>query len=144
MKATSKAIYNILVNDNTLLSMLATNAPFYQTGGTKSKVNSIVPADIVERALETPFLVIQEGSEIRLEEFLKSETVFVRCYNDRVKSYIDINTILDKVQSLLHDAQISIDDRVLVRCQWETTLPGLLDESIGLKFKESRYRLLVL
>jgi len=144
MRKTSEAIYNILVADNSLISMLASNAPFYNPSGTKTRSNSIIPADIVERALDTPFLVIQEGSESMLDEHLRSETIFIRCYNDRVKSYIDINKILDRVQTLLHEAQFSIDDRTLVRCQWETTLPGLLDESIGLKFKESRYRLLVL
>ena len=144
MKDTSEAAYNILIADDTLTDMLAENAPYHNAGGDSSKVNSIIPADIANRKLTMPILVIREGQELSIGTHLVSETLFVRCYNGVDRSYIDINDILDRVKTLLSDAQLSISDKVMVRVEWEATLSGLIDESLNLKFKESRYRVLVL
>lgn len=144
MKGTSEAIYKKLIGDSTLTNLLASNKPFYDATGSSSKSNSIVPADIVNRKLSLPILVIQEGQELKIGTTLTSETVFIRCYNDVSKSYVEINSVLDRVRVLLDDAQLDISDKVSVQVVWEATLQGLVDESLDLKFKESRYRVLVL
>lgn|SRR3990172_6784310 len=144
MIGTSLAIYNLLVADNTLVNKLASNAPFYSPDGVSAKANSIIPADIANRKLNVPILIIQEGQELKLGTTLASETVYIRCYNDVEKSYFDINSVLDRVRVLLDDAQLSLSDKVSVQVVWEATLQGIVDESLNLKFKESRYRVLVL
>jgi len=144
MTGTSEAIYNLLVADTALTDLLGSNKPFYNKSGTSAKTNSIVPADIVSGVKNLPIIVIQEGQELSIGTTLTSETIFIRCYNDIEKSYIDINSVLDRVRVLLDDAQLTIGDKVAVSCGWEATLPGLVDESLNLKFKESRFRLLVL
>jgi hypothetical protein len=144
MRGTNEAIYNLLVADTTLVNMLASNKPYYNTSGVSSKSNSIIPADVADRKLNVPIVIIQEGNELSIGTNLVSETIYIRCYNDVDKSYFDINRVLDRVRTLLHDAQLNISDKVAVRVEWEATLGGLVDESLNLKFKESRFRVLVL
>lgn len=144
MKDVTKAIYQKLSADTSLVNMLATNPPFYDPKGTKAKANSIVPADIVEEAIETPFLVLQEGTEVAIGVKLETESLFIRCYNSKGKSYYEINQILDKVKSILDNSDLTTDSKRVVELQWEATMPGLVDQSLDLKFKEARYRLLVL
>lgn len=140
----SEALYEALKENSDLLNMLAENTPFYDSSGEASTENSIVPADIVETPIDCPFLVIQEGNETRIGYILTNDTIFIRCYNSRDKSYVEINQILDEVKKTLHRSEIALDAKVRVSIEWETTLPGLVDEPLGLKFKESRYSILVL
>ena len=141
---TTEAVYNILIADSELTDMLGENKPFYNADGSSSRVNSVIPADIANRKLTMPILVIREGQELSIGTTLVSETLFVRCYNEVDRSYVSINNILDRVRTLLADAQLSISDKTSVKVEWEATLSGLIDESLNLKFKESRYRILVL
>jgi len=144
MNKTVEAIYDILAADDTLVSLLALNPPFYNPNGDEARVNSIIPADIVENSMTAPFLVIQEGSELKIGSKLESQSLFFRCYNDRQKSYITIDEILNRIKAMLDNLEITVENKVVVKLGWEATMPGLLDESLGMKFKESRYRLLVL
>jgi len=144
MKGTNETLYGILSSDETLVDMLGSNAPFYNKDGTSKKINSIVPADMVNRKLNTPFITIQEGNETKIGKNLMDESFFIRCYNDIRKSYIDINTILDRVRELLDGASFALSDRRFIDINFESRLPGLEEESMELKFKEERYRLKVL
>lgn len=144
MRGTLKAIYEILSNDTTLVDMLAENRKWNSgDAGNYEKVNSIVPSAL-SRNLGTPYLVIIEGTEVKVDRELKSEDVYIRCYNDVNKTTIEITEILDRVKFLLDKTHFDIEDRVNVECIWETTLPILQDDILGKNFKESRYRVLVL
>lgn len=144
MISSSEKIYLLLSSDDTLVNMLGYNSPFYDPNGTMSKANSIVPADMVKRRLNTPFITIQEGSETRVGSSLIDESFFIRCYNDVSKSYVKINEILDRVREILDGASLTLSDRVFVKISFEARLPGLEEEGMELKFKEERYRLQVL
>lgn len=144
MISANEKIYLLLSSDTTLTDMLGLNAPFYDDTGTETRANSIVPADMVKRKLNTPFITIQEGSETKIGSNLKDESFFIRCYNDIRKSYVRVNEILDRVRDLLDGADLELSDRVLVKVSFESRLPGLEEEGMELKFKEERYRLQVL
>jgi len=143
MKDTNNAIYEILVDDLTLVNLLGSNAPYQNPNGTASKANSIVPHDMAHRKLATPFITIQEGNENKLGG-VYSQSFFIRCYNGIEKSYIEINTILDRVRFLLDDSEMDLSDRRHVKTDFESRLPGLKEEGMNLKFKEERYRVTVL
>lgn len=144
MKSSNERIFALLVNDETLTDMLGVNAPFYNPEGIVSRKNSIVPADMVNRKMAMPVVGIQEGTETKIGHELKDESFFIRCYNDVSKSYIRINEILDRIRELLDGSELTLSDRVFVDISFEARMPGLVDEEIGLKFKEERYRLTVL
>lgn len=144
MKSANEKIYSLLAADETLTDMLGLNAPFYDPSGTQTRANSIVPADMVKRKFNTPFVTIQEGSETKIGSTLKDESFFIRCYNDIRKSYVRINEILDRIRELLDGANLELSDRVFVKASFEARLPGLEEEGMELKFKEERYRLQVL
>lgn len=144
MIGTVTAIHDILKADTELLNLLPLNAPYYNRDGTRTRGNSILPNELAERKMVLPVLVIQEGNEVKMGTELESETIYLRCYNDKRKGYVDINNILDRVREVLDRSVLEISDKRFVKIGWETTLPGLVDESVDLKFKEQRYSLLVL
>ena len=143
MKDTNLGIFELLSNDDTLLLMLASNAPYHNPNGVTSKANSIVPSDVANRKMETPFITIQEGNENKIGHVL-SQSIFIRCYNDIRKSYITINEVLDRVRVLLDGVDLTLTDRRHVKTYFESRLPGLVEEAMELKFKEARYRVTVL
>lgn len=144
MKSSLKAIYDVLSGDSELLSMLASNSPYYNSKGASSTKNSIVPLGMITRKMNTPLVAIGEGTETRIGNHLKDESFYVRCYNDLGKSTVEINTILERVIVLLDRKDFTLTDRVHVSTRYEATMPPLVDEEINLKFREQRYRLLVL
>lgn len=144
MKSANEKIYLLLKNDSTLTDMLAENIPFYRSTGSESRENSIVPSDMVNKKMNTPFISIQEGSETKIGTELKDASFFIRCYNDLRKSYIRINEILDRIRELLDGTDLVLTDRRHVKTSFEIRMPGLVEEGIELKFKEERYRLQVL
>ena len=146
MIKTIKAIRDALINDTELMGLLAQNKPYYdkQSATAENKENSVLPFSVIERKLNCPFITLGEGQTLRLAEFLESETVYIRCYNEMGKTFVDINKVLDRVKALIDKSQLTIEDRAKVKIVFEATLDGLVDETIGLKFKESRFRILVL
>jgi hypothetical protein len=144
MKGTTKAIYNILKDDLELLSMLAENPHFSSLRGSQSKDNSILPSGQIRKDLNTPFLSFQEGSETFFGEEIKRQIFYIRCYNSKQKTYVEINEVLERVRELLNKAVLVLDDRVSVKCKSEGRLPALEDEPFALNYKEERYSVVVL
>jgi hypothetical protein len=138
---TTEAIYDRLKGESTLTGILASNAPFYDKDGSKLTENSIIPAMLARLDTSPPFITIQEGTETRVGEKLTDEVFFIRCYNSREKSFVEIDTILQKIKELLDDYDFTFDNSVNVRCRYEVTLPGLTDEELNLHFREQRYRI---
>ncbi len=144
MQGTTQAISEILMADITLLNMLAMNAPIGRPSATKSKVASIVPVDQVKTKMATPYLTIQEGVEVFTGYTRKRQSVYIRCYNDLSKSYIEINQILDRVRLLLHRTELDLSDRTLVECLCEGRSAALEDEGFEQNYKEEQYGVTVL
>lgn len=144
MKDGLKAIYDTLSGSTELVSLLASNAPYYNSKGVSAQVNSIVPLGMITRKMNTPLIAIGEGTETKIGSKLMDESFYVRCYNDPSKSTVEINTILEIVIQLLDGKDFSLSDRVHVDTTYEATMPPLHDEELNLKFKEQRYRLRVL
>ena len=136
MKGTISAIYNILKEDQTLLSMLGNNAHFSDSRSPQTKINSIIPSSQIRKDFNTPFLSIQEGSEMFFGYAVKRQTFFIRCYNSKQKTFVEINEILDQVRELLDRTPLAISDRVNVECRSEGRLPALEDEPFALNYKE--------
>lgn len=143
MKSSNQKIYELLIADTTLVNLLASNTPLLNPTGTSAKTNSIVPSDMVNRKLNTPFITIQEGNE-NIDSHILYQTFYIRCYNDISKSYVEINTILDRVRLLITSNDLALTDRRFVKAQSESRLPGLVEEMLDLKFKEERFRVQVL
>lgn len=144
MESTIKSIYAILNSDTTLVNLLASNKPWNNPNGSSSKINSIVPENLVGRKLNAPYIMILEGTDIDLGEELHAESIYIRCYQDINKTNIQLNTIMERIKTLLDNKQFAIENKSNVRCEWEITLTAIIDESLQRKFKESRYRILVL
>lgn len=144
MTGTISSIYTILKNDTTLVDMLSANYHFTVTRGVQTKENSIIPSSYIKKDLNTPFLSIQEGSEMFYGETVKRQIFYIRCYNSKQKTYVQINEILERVRFLLHKADLVLDDRVKVSCRCEGRLPALEDQAFALNYKEERYSVVVL
>lgn len=144
MQGTVQSISEILQADSILLGMLALNAPIGRPDATKTKVASIMPIHKVKGKIATPFLTIQEGVEVFTGYTSKRQSVYIRCYNELSKSYIEINQILDRVRILLHKVELDLLDRTLVECKCEGRMPALEDEAFELRYKEEQYGITVL
>jgi hypothetical protein len=144
MKGTNSAIYSILTNDETLMSKLAENPHFTALKGSTSRENSVIPSYQIRKDLNTPFLSVQEGSELFFGREVKEQTFFIRCYNSKQKTFVEINEILDLVRDLLDKKILVLDDRVSVQCRSEGRLPALEDQPFDLNYKEERYSVVVL
>ena len=143
MKGTNESIYNLLKVNTELLDMLGKNTPIIGNG-TSSTLNSIVPSDLVNKKLNTPYITIQEGNENKSGSHTMNQSFFIRCYNDDSKGYIEINTILDKIREILDGSELTLEDRRFLEINFESRLPGLREETMQQKFKEERYRVKVL
>lgn len=145
MNDTINEIYKVLIADTTLTNMLASNKPAHNPSGTSARTNSIVPQAVASEKMNVPFIMLAEGSETKIGSKLLDESLYVRCYNDRKKSNVVINQIIERVKTLLDGKVLTLTSRRQVeKVKYETTLPPLLDEEVNLRFRESRYRLFLL
>ena len=144
MRDEKEKIHARLVADSTLLALLASNKPFYNlASGTAATANSIIPAGKATGETITPFVTIQIGSTTQLGNKMYDMFIYVRAYGSIKKAYVKIQQILERVQVLIHDYEFSLDS-TLVQAKYESTLPEMVDESLGLNYQESRFRLLLL
>lgn len=137
-------ISQLLRQDEVLLAMLAKNKPYFPSDAEEAKVWSVRPVDTGSGELNTPFITIQEGTEVRLGQQLKRQEALIRVYHSVTKTYVDINKVLDRVRELLDNVQLETDDRVFVEIRCNGRLAGLEDQAWNLKFKEENYGILVL
>lgn len=147
MNSVMTAIVNILKADSTLVNMLGSNKPFYSKGvaQTSSKSNSFIPADMLGNDLNTPIISLGFGTRIRIgDTALESETVYIRCYNDINKSYVEINNIIQRIKLLLDNANLSLSEGAFVKITFDSLSDGLPDEPLNMKFREIIFQVLVL
>jgi hypothetical protein len=121
---------------------LAENPPFNNEKGTKSRVNSIIPAGKAGASTKTPFITFMSGPRVKVDPLghIFDEFYYIRCYNDTRKAYIEIDTILERIENLLDDANLSLADGGTVLSTLEATDPEREDEAMNLNYRESRYR----
>ncbi len=144
MQDEKNKIYSRLTADATLMNLLASNVPFYNTAGTAAKANSIYPAGKASGASNKPFITIMSIGQTRLDYHLYDEFFAIRAYDEISKSYVTIEKILEQVKVLLDRYEFNLSSARLVQVRLETTGPELVDEALKLNFQESRYRLLLL
>lgn len=137
-------IASMLREDTTLLAMLANNKPYFPSDQPEAKIWSVRPVETGSGELNTPFITIQEGTEIRLGQQLKRQEAIIRVYHSVTKTYVDINKILDRVRELLDNVDLETQDRVFVQIRCDGRLAGLEDQAWNLKYKEENYGILVL
>jgi hypothetical protein len=142
MNSAKECIYNLLVNDSTLLAMLGVNAPFTNPKAVKSTANSIMPAGKAVSSTATPFITIQGGGRSRVNPLqnLYDEFFYIRCYNDSKKAYVEINTVLARVEALLNNSSLTITGASNVLTTLEASGAEFEDEDLELNFVEARYR----
>lgn len=144
MISTFAEISKILREDEQLLTLLAKNKPYFPSDAEEAKVWSIRPVETGNGELNTPFITIQEGTEVRLGQQLKRQEALIRVYHSVTKTYVDINKVLDRVRELLDNVDLETQDRVFVQIRFNGRLAGLEDQAWNLKFKEENYGILVL
>lgn len=138
------AIYERLIGDDGLKALLPNNSPFYDKKAAPAKKFSIVPAGMGRADMAKPFITIQEGVSTRIGYYLIDESFWIRVYNTKEKSYVDIDEIADTIITLLDRYEFSVDNKVHVRTLYESTLQAATDESLDLNFRELRFRMYLL
>ena len=143
MKEQREQIAELLQNDPTLLDMLPVNRPWFDGSQAAAKKWSILPMDKISLEMTKPFIGLAAGSENLIGTHLLEDFFYVRCYNANDKTYVDIDRILSRVKVLLHGHRFNFVDTVSIDTLYETTGPELTDQAYDLRFRESRYRLLI-
>lgn len=146
MKSAKKAVYDLLIGDATLKALLETNAPFYDTNGTKTTANSIMPAGKATTSTKTPFITIQGGPRVKVDPlgFTYDEFFYIRCYNDIRKSYIEIDSVIERIEALLDEHNFSLADGSNVLTTLEDVDIEREDETLNLNFREARFRIRII
>ena len=149
MKEVRDEIAKLLQSDNVLCGnngMLPPQANWQKGGTNKQRKWSIMPLDglTVESAKRRakPLITIQAGPNNQVGFKLVVDFVYIRCYNSEDKAYITIDDVLSRVKVLLHRHRFNFTGSVSIETLYESTGAEQLDEAYGLKFRESRYRLL--
>lgn len=137
------AIYNALSANAELVDMLAENTLWSDRRLAPSKAYSIVPMDKID-GLKPLFIGIMAGQTTLTAEFTHDVFFYIRCYNNRDKTYVDIDNALSLVYDSLHRKKLPMVGAVNVKTYHETTLDEMVDEANNMRYRESRYRLVVL
>jgi hypothetical protein len=142
MKELKEQIAILLQEDTTLLAMLPANPPWSDEDGTALAKWSIIPDDRYTKQLK-PFIQVAAGPDTRVGLHLREAFFYIRCYNTYDKTYVEIDDILSRVKVLLHGHRFSFVDSTSIDTLYENTGAGLVDQAWNLRFRESRYRLLI-
>jgi len=144
MKDVKSKIYDILSGDTTLVNQLASNKPFNNPAGTSAKKNSIIPAFKATSKTVSPFISIQGGSQTRIGDYLYTTVVYVRVWSKEIKSFVDIDTIMNRVVALLHLQSLGLTEGVQVKMVRESVSSEFQDETMQLNYKEATFRVYML
>nr|DAV53564.1 MAG TPA: Protein of unknown function (DUF3168) [Caudoviricetes sp.] len=140
-----QAVYRAIVSDKKLMSLLADNANWAQPEGTKkSKTNSVMPVDKFDyNKCEMPIVTIQLGGAVRADYHLVEDILYIRCYNNSQKSYVEITKILSIIVKKLHRTELKLADNRLVECVWTSTSAESIDEAYHLPYREATFTIAV-
>lgn len=133
-------VSKILKADTVLMNMLPVNKP-YAGDGQPAKKYSVIPAGNAKASTVTPYLTLQAGTRVGLEEDSFSELIYIRAYDKEQYGVAHIAKILDRVKTLLHKQDITLERGISVTIKYEGGLPELRDDSVQAHFCEDQYRL---
>jgi hypothetical protein len=142
-----QSIANHLKSDAGLVDMLAVSTPIMNANGTPEKVNSIVPMSKV--ADETshrpcPLIGIRSGDLQRAGYHTYDVFVYIRCYNNVDKAYVEINDILSFVNKLLDRQFITIPTVATAEMVLQSMTGEEYDEGFKLNYRECVFRLQIM
>lgn len=142
MQPQRRAIFEVLQGDEMLLSLLASNAPFWDLDQKPDREFSIVPADKVRQGMEAPFVSVRISVDSLVGENLTDAFVYIRCYNTTDKTFVRIDEVLSRVKHLLHRNRFQQfqDGNVNIDTVYESTGAELQDEAFAMNFRESQYK----
>lgn len=148
MKEVREGIIIRLQDDSVLCgnSGMLPPQPNWLKGGNPQRKWSVMPLDGLTvptaKKRAKPLITVQLGPNNQVGFVLVEDFVYVRCYNSEDKAYITIDDVLSRVKVLLHRHRFNFTGSVSIETLYESTGAEQLDEAYGLKFRESRFRLL--
>lgn len=142
MEEQRKAIFKILQSDKKLNDMLPKNYAFWNPTLCDTGY-SILPSSKISKSLNRPFVTIQLSSETLIEKHLNNTFIYIRCYNELDKTYVEIDNILSRIKEILHSKvqQQFSDKKVSIDMVYENTSADAIDQAYNLNFRESAYKL---
>lgn len=140
-----RLIAEAMQGDETLLAFLSpdnVNWTLPEGEGTKDRKWSIVPADKFDYSkMQLPVVTLQMGDDLLMGHHLVETVLYVRCYNNSQKTYVDITAALARVVTLLHRKKLALADSQYIEFKWQGTSAELFDQAYGLPFREARFSL---
>jgi hypothetical protein len=144
MEQARKQVVDYLLQDVTLLNMLAKNRKWWQPQSNDlENRNSIVP--LLDQKMDyCPYLMVRYVAEHRQGYHLDNAFLAIRCYTSLDKSYYEIDMILSRVKLLLHRHTFTFDagsGQVNTDTFYEMTGAELVDQGFQQRFREQQYKL---
>jgi len=135
-------IVKALKADATLVAMLAENPPYYDVRiRNMSRVNSIVPAEFMGDVKNMPSLGVKAGvTTLRGTNYIDA-FILIRCYNNMDKAYVDINTVLSRVEAVINDKLFTLTGMVNIATTLESISAESVDDAYSLRYREAQFRL---
>ena len=136
-------LYNYLTADEQLMDMLALNLPFFNPKGAEAKENSIIPVPHAKNTTKTPFITVQQGV-LTMGKVQQQEALYIRAYNDKLKTYIEINKICEMLRVLLHDIELPMTQHTNIRVRFDSALAVSQDEALDFNYRELHFTVFML
>jgi len=144
MKSAKEKIFNVLKADTTLTNMLGSNPPFNNPGGASAKTNSIIPRGSANASLNTPFITIGASSSSRIGDYLYDEIFDIVVYDDTKRTYVSIDTTIDRIKTLLDRKILDLDNQSNIKTYMVGIGQDLTEQELNLNFKEISFKLLII
>lgn len=141
---TQKIIRQTIVDDTGTIDLLGANEKFYEKGSEPSKENSIYPVGMAPFSAACPFITVQGGPIVKAGFKTLAETYYLRVYDKKERDYIRINTIAERLMDLFDEKIFALDNRVMVRAKYDSTLQEATDEAMSRNFREVRFRIVLI
>lgn len=128
-------IRQVLLQNSQIVDLLAENID----DNGFSKEASILPVFSATQELNTPFITTQDGVGSPEGQQLKSETFYLRVYDDKTRSTYTINELCDLIILTLDNVQLNIDRHTFVTIRYNGLLPTTTDDIADKNFREVHF-----
>jgi hypothetical protein len=147
MEELKGALFDYLVKDDELLTLLAENPPWNDPDN-QSKldvVNSIIPASNGPMQ-KTPYITIRSGVINQNGVNLLDVFFLIRCYNSLDKTYYDIDRVMSRLKALLDKNCLTYGSNGLANVQtlYESTSQEMTDQGWNQNYREQQYKFMVI
>jgi len=140
------ALYNTLVANTDLVSLLAESKPVNNPNGSLAKANSIVPMSKIVDETQTrpvPLVGIRAGNQVRTGNHTFDVFVFIRCYTGTDKAFVENNAIVSQISKTLDRQYVTVASAVVAEMRLEQVSGEDYDEGYRLNYREMTFRLSV-